>query len=299
MAQEPSCLPLPAHASFTSAVVAPDERDLYVFGDRQLVVLRRDPVSGSLLVIAGSGGCLAAGRVAGCARVPGAAFMRLVLSSDGRNGYLAQGVYAFSLATLRVLRRDAATGALAPLTGRGSCVGTDAGCIHLSSRDPINDWALLPDGRTLLVTSGLELWVMRRNPASGRLSLRAGAAECWGVDPHAACSRLRGLVSDPDAIAVSHDARTVLVDDDESIAILKRDYGAGRLRQLRGRAGCLAPTASRACRHLRGVPDGNAMKVRFLDHDRLAGALDGQHRMRRERRHGRMHRTDRACLTGP
>jgi hypothetical protein len=86
-------------------------------------------------------------------------------------------------------------------------------------------------------------------------------------------------VIDPDAIAVSHDARTVLVEDGESIAILKRDYGAGRLRQLRGRAGCLAPTASRACRHLRGVPDAlnsarnsalNAMTVRFLDHDRLA-----------------------------
>src|SRR5258707_6059476 len=56
--------------------------------------------------------------------------------------------YTTLFRSLRVLRRDAATGALAPLTGRGSCVGTDAGCIHLSSRDPINDWALLPDGRT-------------------------------------------------------------------------------------------------------------------------------------------------------
>src|SRR3954451_17524934 len=170
-----------------TAVLSSDERNLYLMDWGHLVALRRDPGSGAIEQLAGPAGCLVSQPLPepGCVEVTWGNFASFVLSPDGGFGYLAADA-------LHALRRDPSTGALSPLTGPGSCVGPEPGCVAAPA---LFQWALAPDGRTLVITTPTSLRVLNRDPSTGRLSLRRGAGNCLTDPPRPGCSRLRGAGS--------------------------------------------------------------------------------------------------------
>ena len=83
-----------------------------------LYALRRDPASGRLTRIAGSGGCASPRRGGGCAVARGLdRAWAVTVSDDGRFVYVA----SYNSEGVAIFRRNSATGALRQLAGRDGC----------------------------------------------------------------------------------------------------------------------------------------------------------------------------------
>ncbi len=105
----------------------------------------------------------------------------------------------------------------------------------------------------------------------GALHALTGPGACLGTG--AGCGRLRGA-RDLGTIAISPDGRTLYLAAPDGIAVLARDRRTGRLRQLRGRAGCLRRDGTDGCTLVRGLrgpgsigvsPDGRSVYVTSTD----------------------------------
>jgi hypothetical protein len=269
---EPDCVRLaPSTQGLLSAVMAPDEHNLYLRAGEKLFVLRRDEASGALQQLSGDAGCISSQPAAGCRVLRAPGFGGLLVSPDGRS------VYVEAIGRVLLLRRDRATGALEPAAGRGACVSASvhADCLHVhgfdhyeSTDNPSVEFArsasITPDGRAMLLPTGTALAVLRRDPMTGQLTQASGRRGCWGPRSRG-CAALRGMAR-VGSVALSADGRTIVVSDAGRLAILSRDAHSGAVRQLSGPAGCLSRGRSPVCEHVRGV--GDAAILAFLDRDR-------------------------------
>jgi xylan 1,4-beta-xylosidase len=139
-------------------------------------------------------------------------------------------------------------GALRQLDGQHGCFvdplsGTPAqGCAVARGMAATHRAVLSPDGRDLYAPSSLDWGVVafRRDSRSGRLRQQQGAHACLSSRPIPGCTRARGMVWAFWA-AISPDGRNVYVSGGigDSIAVLHRDPGSGRLRQAAGAQGCV------------------------------------------------------------
>ena len=107
--------------------------------------------------------------------------------------------------------------------------------------------AVSPDGRHAYVSTFNTgaLHVMDRDPATGRISQRSGAANCYKQTPNAGdCTQVRAM-SSPLDVQVSPNGKYVYVAawGSSGITVFDRDAGTGRLTQKAGVAGCLGATA--------------------------------------------------------
>ena len=235
--------------------IAPDGRTVYAGGGDGLVVLARNRSTGTLRQLVGRDGCIAAG-VRGCATTTGIGEVHAIaVSPDGRNVYATVAEAESANDVLLTLRRNRNTGALRPLHGRGGCIGAPgavAGCAPARAAEFIDDLVVSRDGRHVYAI-GVDLVAFRRDPRSGSLTQLGGRHGC--IARTGGCQRVRGILNSQ-ALAIAPDDRHVYVTaggDRGRLVVLVRDRRTGALRQLAGRAGCLAAVRRAGCTHAAGL----------------------------------------------
>jgi DNA-binding beta-propeller fold protein YncE len=217
-------------------VMSPNGAQVYVVGGTSITVFDRNAATGQLTQKPLPAGCLSADTSAGCASARGALGSTVMISGDGRHLYAASGMVG-------VFRRDLDTGALSQATDTTGCIanGGAGGCA--SSHDLVSSRraALSPDGGSLYVpgTGNNTIAVLDRDPESGALRQRTGAAGCVGAV--AGCTAESRLVT-PHAVAVSPDSRHVYASAAGSVLVFAR-AGDGTLAlqscvNTGGTAGC-------------------------------------------------------------
>jgi DNA-binding beta-propeller fold protein YncE len=275
------CGPARGIAGPQSLAVSKDGRNVYVAGSRppnalspgSLGVFARDQRTGGLTQLDGAAACFSEDGSDGCTALPALHFVnRVAVSGDGRNVYaVGQRVVAFA--------RDAATGALTPLSGDAGCVegvaiSQASDCAKARSLGGFRqDVAISPDGGNVYVSSDTgAVAVFARDGATGALSQLPDAQGCLSRDPaqpgSAGCFPARGFgigpSTGPVAVTVSPDGRSVYTAawifgdsaNRSAVAILVRDPGTGALSQGPGTAACLSyPSAGETgCAPARAIP---------------------------------------------
>jgi 6-phosphogluconolactonase (cycloisomerase 2 family) len=235
--------------------MSPDGRNVYAAaeGSAALAVMARVARTGALRQLPGALGCVSAAGAEGCARGRNLAVARAVaVSRDGRTVYVA------TAGGLAVFARSPRDGALRQLAGRAGCVsesGSD-GCARARAVSKARGVALGPEGRSLYLV-GLDdaLAVFRRNRTTGVLTQLTGARGC--VKQHdqqrEGCTAGRGLRGTRDVAIARHGRDLYVASLYSAVATFRRDPHTGAARQLRGRAGCIAPAGRDGCARGRGL----------------------------------------------
>jgi DNA-binding beta-propeller fold protein YncE len=167
------------------------------------------------------------------------------------------------------------------LPGTAGCVSLkgEGGCaVGRAIAEPLGAAAISPDGRSayLVAQSNPEgfssdaLDVFDRDPTTGALTQKPGAAGCLAASGRDGCARDAVLYGAREAI-VSPDGRNVYVTTKAGVAAFARDATTGALTPLGGRAECLgAPAVGTPCQvgvglerpdALAASPDGNEIYV--------------------------------------
>jgi DNA-binding beta-propeller fold protein YncE len=248
-------------------VVSPKGENVYVgsFFGNAVAVFDRDPASGALTQPGDSSGCIAEA-ISGCALgIALGAPEGMAISGDGSSVYVAS---ALSNAVV-TLARDQATGNLTQAGDGSGCIVNSAlsGCATGVELSGANAVAFNPGG-DVYVTSlfSNSVTAFTRSRSTGGLAQKQGTAGCLIWLRAAGCSFGRALRS-PEGLAISPDGTNVYVAAfaNSAIAVLDRGKKAGKVKQVPGRGGCLAPHSVPGCtraRALRGVsslalsPDG-------------------------------------------
>ena len=262
-ADQPSCAHLPYASAIEDIQFSPDERFAYVVANYNdaILVFSRDSRTGRLTALPGKQGCVAWVLLlahAGC--TPGRALDRarsVTTSPDGRYVYLS--TIADSIV---VFRRSAQTGHLRQLSGRAGCIVETAreGCSTGRAILGSHRLTLTRDGRFAYLAGkqddsqgrGSTVASFRRDVRTGALTQLAGKAACF-VPPSKrrdGCAVARVILG-AHQVALDPTERFAYVSSDRAdfggIGIFRRDPRTGRLRQLQGRWGCLAPTDVDGC----------------------------------------------------
>jgi DNA-binding beta-propeller fold protein YncE len=189
----------------------------------------------------------------------------MAISGDGSSVYVA-GALSNAVVTLA---RDQSTGNLTQASDGSGCIvnGALAGCTLGLELGGANAVAFNPGG-DVYVTSLLSnsVTAFTRLRSSGGLVQKQGTAGCLVWLRAAGCSFGRALRA-PEGLAISPDGANVYVAAfaNSAIDVLQRGKKVGKVKQLPGREGCLAPRSLPGCtwaRALRGVsslalsPDG-------------------------------------------
>lgn len=263
-APTPGCASAQALVGPDVVVVSPDGSSVYAgsFFGNAVAVFERDAATGALAQPAGSAACIAEA-IGGCA--PGIALGApegMAISADGTVVYVASALSG----ALAVLGRNPATGALAQATDGSGCIVDNAlnGCAAgelLSGAD-----AVALGGGSVYVTSLLSNSVTAfGHTGGGALGQMPGPSGCVVFLVAVGCSLGHGLAA-PEGLDVAPDGANVYVTAYGSGALvaLERNRASGGLRQVPGRAGCVAvstPDCARG-RALKGLssvavsPDG-------------------------------------------
>jgi DNA-binding beta-propeller fold protein YncE len=248
-------------------VVSPKGENVYVgsFFGNAVAVFDRDPVSGALTQPGDSSGCIAEA-IGGCALgIALGAPEGMAISGDGASVYVAS---ALSNAVV-TLARDQSTGNLSQAGDGSGCIVNSAlaGCTVGVELKGANAVAFNPGG-DVYVTSlfSNSVTAFTRSRSSGGLAQKQGTAGCLIWLRAAGCSFGRAMRA-PEGLAISPDGANVYVAAfaNSAIDVLDRGKKVGKVKQVPGRGGCLAPRSVSGCtpaRALRGVsslalsPDG-------------------------------------------
>src|SRR5215211_3745134 len=118
----------------------------------------------------------------------------------------------------------------------------DPGCSYARIGRGVTDTEVSPDGRHVYVATRYTIWTFLREPTTGALQRIRGRRGCIRHRSRTAhCGRALGM-SGVQGIALSPDGRNVYAaaQSSKSVAILRRNATTGRLRQDRGRRGCIS-----------------------------------------------------------
>jgi DNA-binding beta-propeller fold protein YncE len=259
------CLPGVALEDPESVVVSPDGKSAYVasFESDAVAVFDRSP-DGTLTQKAGTAGCIS-DTGSGGACVDGVALnapLSVAVSPDGTSVYVAS-----VFGGVAVLNR-AADGTLSRKAG-------SLGCFHENGGECANATVLLhptsltvsPDGRSVYVTSELDVVEIFDRAADGTLTQKAGSAGCVQDEGLFGCANGKAL-DNPTAVVVSPDGGSVYViaefdhlnGMDGAVAVFDR-AADGSLTQKAGTAGCISyrNTSGGAC--VDGTGLGGAIDV--------------------------------------
>jgi DNA-binding beta-propeller fold protein YncE len=300
--------------------LSPGERFLYVGSAQGSVAgYARNSHTGGVRSLPGARGCVVGSGTAG--EVPAASVctewdllgpaleVNVAISPDGRQIYFGSGGLRYvppssseRPATLATLERDT-TGRLRPA---GCTAAGVAECVPARGMDGgVSGVAISPDGKTVYVTSSVELGtetetgssvaVFAREPASGVLSQLSGQAGCIAPAANAGCGTARGLNQSTSSVAISPDGGNVYVSTSANrgfgdllgtILAFDRDPVTGALEQLPGAAGCLASDGRDGCREARPLgsfpdqlpelavsPDGENVYAPFVTAAGLSGGI--------------------------
>jgi DNA-binding beta-propeller fold protein YncE len=181
-----------------------------------------------------------------------------------KTSWLARVVLSMAAAASAPPPAPAATlpGSLRQLDGPAGCLVAEPrqGCAQLRNVLAVADLAVSPDGRHVYVAASQSdtVVVLARAARTGRLVQIQGRGGCVSARPRVGCTTARAL-RDPSAVAISHDGHNVYVtEDDVGVAVFARDPRTGRLTQLPGPAGCVAPGPRFGCTLARALRGGRA-----------------------------------------
>jgi hypothetical protein len=144
-----------------------------------------------------------------------------------------------------------------------SCVGASSFGVCSVTHSNSGLWkAVVAPGGTHaygLAWTNHTLVIMDRDPATGAITQRAGAAGCVTSDPQdTVCSRATALIN-PSDVVISPDGAQVYVVGGTAVTVFDRDPSTGRLTQKPGIAGCLAADASTGCAVARATSGSTLM----------------------------------------
>lgn len=199
--------------------ISPDGKNIYVGSrERAVTVFDRDPASGLLTQKAGTAGCWVgpSGPQADCQVGEGidsnGGRFGLDLSPDGRNVYVATGD------SLAVFSRDSESGVLSqPTVELGACVSAlGAPCFPAGpNMGAPQDAAVSPDGLQVYAATAANdntgVAVFDRDPATGLLTQKLGAAGCHTKSGAGGCTAARGLPAS--TVLASPDGKNVYADN--------------------------------------------------------------------------------------
>ena len=235
----------------TGIAISPDGRSVYVASYRKNIfsIFDRDPATGALVQKPGAAGCISED-VSGCAEPIGLDEpQEVVVSPDGKN------VYAIGedSSTVAIFNRDA-NGALTQTAG-AACVtgGHEDGCQRVSGlRSPVS-LAISPDGTSIYV-GGLpgSLVTLTRDPQTGALTQKPGAAGCISIKPLRGCKLVEDIVA-PVGLLVSPDGKNVYVGAGRAstgiVFAFDRNRKTGALTRQSGADACFeSSTGADSCR---------------------------------------------------
>jgi DNA-binding beta-propeller fold protein YncE len=190
-------------------VVSPDGKNVYTPGS----AYARDPASGALTPL-------------GPLPVGGGLGNAVAISPDGRNVYTSDGLSRKAYSFVR----DPATGELTQLQDKSGCllpywqrhhparVGTPNICTAVRGLYRAHAITVSPDGTSVYVAGLFAIAVLQRDPQTGDLSQRAGAA---GI---AELGHVHSLASTPDGTTLYAAGRY-----SSSVSVFSRDPGTGAL----------------------------------------------------------------------
>jgi DNA-binding beta-propeller fold protein YncE len=271
----PECRSAAGIGEPSAMAVSPDGRFLYVatsdvlFAPASLAVFKRNVATGSLRWLA----CF--GEAAGCSPWRAGSPDAIAITPSG-----AQLFVLSASQRLTVFDRNRRTGLIRQHRGQGGCVTPRPrpGCLRAHGPFP---WELTvtPDARSVIGLAGDQdcvgsgcfeggdgsLTVFVRTRAGGLKQL-GGRAGCLSWQKHRGCAQARALESASD-LAVSPDGRSVYVasfsfaSDHDAIAVFRRNRASGQLRQLPGKAGCIAKRAVEGCARGRALDNPISVAV--------------------------------------
>jgi hypothetical protein len=196
-----------------------------------LIVTAKALAAGELTQKVGTAACVSYGGTGGVCQAGNGldAAQGVVVSRDGKSVYVA----AFGSDAVAIFDRDPATGALVQKAGRAGCVsddGTGGACEDGKALKGATRLATSPDGTNVYVGSANSdaVAVFDRDPASGALVQKAGAAGCVSEDgTGGACQNGKALV-DARSVAVAPDGDSVYAASAaaDAVAILDRTMPA-------------------------------------------------------------------------
>jgi len=252
-----NCASAPLMHSPDAMAFAPDGRTFYVAAQQTARVLTftRDPATGIVTQKDGEKGCISSADPNPPCRSANGIFgpTALEVSPDGKQLYVAGGFQASGAVT--ALAIDGDTGELSQISdgpGGTGCVRdtASAGCVDGRALGTPDGLGLGPDGTTLYVATNVQkggVTALKRDPASGRLSVINGTAGCVVAADLEGCDILPelGFASD---VAVDGDRVYVATSTGpaERVVALDRLQGGG-IRRHAGAGGCVSSTAFAGC----------------------------------------------------
>jgi DNA-binding beta-propeller fold protein YncE len=248
------CRQARALAAPSDVAVSPDEKSVYVSSSNDSVAVFGRDDAGVLTQAPGEPGCIASTQDEGCRLgrgLMGAA--QLATSPDGKNVYVVSPRFDSAVA---ILDRDPAAGGLTQKAGASGCIAVEGseGCQPGRALLEASGIAISPDGKNVYVASGIDaIAVLGRDPASGSLSQRDGAAGCVstsGMDGDGkgnVCQVGRGL-DEPNDVALSPGGESIYVSSSGSdgVATFDRDASGG-LTQKSNAAACISEDGGDGC----------------------------------------------------
>jgi DNA-binding beta-propeller fold protein YncE len=248
-------------------------------------VFDRDPATGALTQKPPPTACISQSGTGGACQTGKAldAAVGVTVTRDGKSVYVA----SFGSDAVAIFDRDPATGALVQKAGRAGCVsddGTGGACEDGKALKGATRLATSTDGTSVYVGSANSdaVAVFDRDPASGALVQKAGAAGCVSEDgTGGACQNGKALV-DARSVAVAPDGDSVYVasQGSDAVAVFARNRATGALTQKPGAAGCLSETSTNgACRDgaaldeaygVAASPDGKSVYAASVASDAVA-----------------------------
>ena len=257
--------------------LSPDGRYAYVVGLQQgasppggvVTVFARDATTGALA----RSSCVSSRALAGCVGGSDAFYPNtgggsaLAMSPDGNQAYLGA---RFS-DSLVIFDRDAASGALTLRPGAAGCFSSVAldPCTVIGSvlTAPIHT-TVSSDGRAVYVNAGGSaeaidtVLTFTRDPATGTLTLKQGAAGCLASDVLSDCAVINPAGLPP----ANFDSKTVAISPDglsayitsynwNMVLVLDRDPRTGVLSQRSGPSACVTGVVAAPCTLATGLLD--------------------------------------------
>jgi DNA-binding beta-propeller fold protein YncE len=243
-----------------TVTVSPDGHNAYTtsVNSDAVAVFDRDPTTGALTQKPGAAGCIVnepSTDVTGCDNTGRAleGAYSVTVSPDGHNAYTT----SFSGEAVAVFDRDPTTGALTQKPGAAGCIvnepSTDVtGCDNtgraLSGAASVT---VSPDGHNAYIASQFSsaVAVFDRDPASGALTQKPGAAGCIVDEPDpdvASCDNTGRALSGVISVTLSPDGHNAYTTSftSNAVAVFDRDPTSGALTQKPGAAGCIVDEPS-------------------------------------------------------
>jgi DNA-binding beta-propeller fold protein YncE len=247
-----------------SVTVSPDGRNVYAtsLASNAVVILRRNPSTGSLTQLGAGTGCIANVPIPGCAT--GRAFAGpdvVAVSPDGSSVYVG----AFTGSALAVFARNPSTGALTQPTDATGCVVNTpiTGCTSALALASPEGIAVSGDGTSVYVAApgSNAVDAFSRNTATGALSQPTDGSGCVSSTAFVGCT-LGTQLGGADAVAVSPNDASVYVTSltSNSVTAFSRSP-TGQLAQLGGTSACVINTLAVGCSLARELGGAEGLAV--------------------------------------